>query len=1053
MRFYADLHVHSKYSRATSRNCDLEHLAFWARKKGIAVVGTGDFTHPAWRDELQTKLVPAEPGLFRLRPDLERAVDERLPPACRGPVRFLLSVEISTIYKKGERTRKIHHLIYTPDFESAGRVVTSLDKIGNLHSDGRPILGLDSRHLLEIALESGPGSYLVPAHVWTPWFAALGSKSGFDSIADCYGDLASHVFAIETGLSSDPEMNWLVSSLDRYRLVSNSDAHSPEKLGREACEFDGELDYFGIRRALETGEGYVGTVEFFPEEGKYHLDGHRKCGVRLSPAETREHDGRCPVCGKPLTVGVMHRVHDLADREESTPPATAGAFRSLVPLPEILSEIQGVGPKTKTVARSYERLVSELGPELTLLDQVPLDDVRRASSSLLADALDRLRRGDVRREAGYDGEYGRIRLFGAEELKDRTRGNALFALPEPEPKPRRVRDADEARPSGSSSDERDVVLTPAPRATTPTLFPGAEPPAGGAYLLAALDSDQERVARLGAGPALVVAGPGAGKTRALTHRLAYLVAERGVAPAECLAITFTRRAADEMRARLDRLLGPAAGELLVTTFHGLGYRVLSELRTEAGLQRGFRVAPEEERVRLLGAVAGVSETKARRLLGRISNARRAAWGDAADGGDDAELREARASYREALEEQNLVDFDDLVERTLLLLEHTPEARDALRRRWPWISVDELQDVDPVQYRLLRALAPADGNLCAIGDPDQSIYGFRGADARLFERFQADWPSAEVVRLARNYRSAPVIVEASTQALARERDDPPVAMQPDDGQRISIHAAATERAEAEHVVASIEALLGGHSFYSIDTGRSSGEAEEELSFADVAVLYRTEAQAEALAEALDRAGFPYQRRSHGPLSEHPAVACLLARFAATPPGAPLAERLRAAAERADDRALALVGVELLAPFAADAGDDAAAFLSAVALAAQADTWDPRADRIALFTLHASKGLEFAVVFLAGCEDGLLPLRFGGRAAADEAEERRLFYVGLTRARRRLYLSWAKKRSVRGKRVEREASPFLAAVEERLLARSRTRGRRAPTAAEQLDLFGA
>ena len=420
MTFYADLHVHSKYSRATSRNCDLEHLALWARKKGIGVVATGDFTHPAWRAELKEKLVPAEPGLFRLRADLERAVEERLPRACRSAstaVRFMLSVEISTIYKKLDKTRKIHHLIYTPDFESTDRVVDSLSRIGNLHSDGRPILGLDSRHLLEIALESGPDSYLVPAHIWTPWFAALGSKSGFDAIDDCYGDLARHIFAVETGLSSDPPMNWRVSQLDRFRLVSNSDAHSPEKLGREVCVFDTELDYFALRRALETGEGYEGTLEFFPEEGKYHLDGHRNCRVRLSPGETRARDGLCPACGKPLTVGVMHRVEDLADRpEDVAPPETAGPMQSLIPLPEILSEIHQVGAKSKRVARHYESLLGRLGPELPLLNALPIEDIAPASSSLVAEAVSRLRRQEVIRHAGYDGVYGTIRLFEDAEL-------------------------------------------------------------------------------------------------------------------------------------------------------------------------------------------------------------------------------------------------------------------------------------------------------------------------------------------------------------------------------------------------------------------------------------------------------------------------------------------------------------------------------------------------------------------------------------------------------------------------------------------------------------
>src|SRR5262250_1157174 len=357
MEFHADLHVHSKYSRATSRDLDLEHLAWWAARKGIAVVGTGDCVHPAWLAEIKDKLKPAGNGLFSLKPEIEAEIWNTLAPSCRTAVRFMLSVEISTIYKKGERTRKIHHLIYVPDFDAADRMSARLARIGNIASDGRPILGLDSRDLLEITLESGPDAYLVPAHIWTPWFAALGSQSGFDSIADCYGDLAPNIFAVETGLSSDPPMNWRVSFLDRYRLTSNSDAHSPGKLGREATTFDCELDYFAIKQALETGRGYVGTVEFFPDEGKYHLDGHRKCEVRLSPKETLANECRCPVCGGALTIGVEHRVEVLADRseEEAAPPATAGTVTNLVPLPEILSEITRSGPSSKTVEQAYNR--------------------------------------------------------------------------------------------------------------------------------------------------------------------------------------------------------------------------------------------------------------------------------------------------------------------------------------------------------------------------------------------------------------------------------------------------------------------------------------------------------------------------------------------------------------------------------------------------------------------------------------------------------------------------------------------------------------------------
>lgn len=417
MRFVADLHIHSKFSRATSRDCDLENLAWWAARKGIAVVGTGDFTHPSWFAELQDKLVPAEPGLYRLRPDLERSVSSRLPPSCRRVVRFMLSVEISTIYKRDERTRKVHHLLYMPDLDAVERCNKTLATIGNIGSDGRPILGLDSRHLLEITLESGDGSYLVPAHVWTPWFAVLGSQSGFDAVDNCYGDLADHVFAIETGLSSDPEMNRRVSLLDRYRLVSNSDAHSPPALGREATFFDTAIDYFAIRDALRTGEGYGGTVEFFPEEGKYHLDGHRKCGVRWSPTETKMRNGICDACAKPVTVGVLHRVEKLADRDRGMQFDDHANHVNLVQLPEILGEIHRVGPKSKRVMRDAAQLTERLGPELEILCDVPLDDVRAFGSEVLVEAIARLRRGDVLRESGYDGEYGVIRMFAPGELE------------------------------------------------------------------------------------------------------------------------------------------------------------------------------------------------------------------------------------------------------------------------------------------------------------------------------------------------------------------------------------------------------------------------------------------------------------------------------------------------------------------------------------------------------------------------------------------------------------------------------------------------------------
>ena len=417
MNYCADLHTHSPYSRATSPESTLSGLAAWARVKGITVIATGDFTHPEWFRRLKDELVPAEPGLFRLKN--EAAIISPLTGVTplSGPVRFLLSAEISSIYKRLGKVRKVHNLLYVPDFDAAERINLRLAGIGNITSDGRPILGLDSRNLLEILLELAPEGFLVPAHIWTPWFSLFGSRSGFDNIEECFGDLTSHVFALETGLSSDPDMNRLVSTLDRFALISNSDCHSPSKLGREVNLFSTDLNFFSLRDAIKGNrrETFRGTVEFFPEQGKYHYDGHRTCQVCLAPHETRALAGMCcPVCGKPLTVGVHHRVLDLADREQPLHRPDAPLVFSLIPLPEILSEMLGVGPASKEVMRQYSRIIAHFGSEFTLMLQTPLDEIEHAAP-LLAEAIGRIREGRVVRYPGFDGEFGVIRIFEEHE--------------------------------------------------------------------------------------------------------------------------------------------------------------------------------------------------------------------------------------------------------------------------------------------------------------------------------------------------------------------------------------------------------------------------------------------------------------------------------------------------------------------------------------------------------------------------------------------------------------------------------------------------------------
>ena len=408
MKTIADLHIHSRFSMATSKEGTPENLDFWARKKGISLIGTGDFTHPVWREELKERLVSEGNGLYRLRDEYVKEESRKFPGE---GTRFVVSGEISSIYKKNGKTRKVHNVILLPSLEAADAMAQRLEKIGNIYSDGRPILGLDSHDLLEMMLDVCPEGILIPAHIWTPHFSVLGAKSGFDSVEECFEELTPYVHALETGLSSDPAMNWRISKLDRYQLVSNSDAHSPSKLGREANLLDIDCSYEGLYQAIQTGEGLEGTVEFFPEEGKYHFDGHRKCGVSLSPVEAERLGGICPVCGKKLTMGVDHRVEQLADRAEGFVKKDGKKYESLVPLSEVISVCMGYSTASKKVQGCFEQMLQTLGTEFDILRNVPSEDIKSCAGERIAEGIENVRNGKVKRIPGYDGEYGKIQLF------------------------------------------------------------------------------------------------------------------------------------------------------------------------------------------------------------------------------------------------------------------------------------------------------------------------------------------------------------------------------------------------------------------------------------------------------------------------------------------------------------------------------------------------------------------------------------------------------------------------------------------------------------------
>lgn len=956
MLYYTDLHIHSKYSRATSKSCNLEELAVWAKKKGLSLISTGDFTHPAWFNEIKEKLVPAGEGVYRLRPDIEKALS-----LGENPVRFLLSVEISTIYKKGDKTRKVHHVVFCPSIETAHIFREKLDALGNIKSDGRPILGLDSRNLLETVLESGEGSFIIPAHIWTPWFSVLGSKSGFDSIEECYDDLSEHIFAVETGLSSDPQMNWHVSKLDKYRLVSNSDAHSPSKLAREATVFDHNPDYYSLMHALKTGEGYVGTVEFFPEEGKYHEDGHRKCNICLSPEDTKKLNGICPVCGKPVTIGVSYRVNELSDRKEIiTPPSTAGEVFSLVPLQEIVSEIMQVGPQSKSAVCEYERLVHRFGSELAILQDIPTDEISKAST-LLGEGISRLRQGKVIKYAGYDGEYGVIKLFEDDELVKKNFVNLKLDIEMPQQEVNKLPETPMFSTSANSN--KNIVKNVCAEKSSNY----------------GLDKFQQQAVESAHNQLLIIAGPGSGKTTVLTQRIAHLISDKNIAPQNCLAITFTRKAAQEMRERLAKISEEKAKLLNIHTFHSLCFSILKENYERAGLSQDFTVMSEQE----------------------------------------------KALHNDEKILENALGFDDLIQLSVKLLTENEDILNLYRNRFQYNFVDEYQDIDENQYKLIRLLVPENGNIFVIGDPNQAIYGFRGGDAKFFNNFTEDYPSTQIINLKNNYRSTNCIVDASNQMINSFNI---ISMYDKPHEKITIHTAPSDKAEAEFVASTIENLIGGHSFFSLDSQRSEGQ-ESNYSFSDFAILYRTSSQLPLIIEAVKRTGMPFVNLSNDLLCEKKAVRSFLNNLK---DDKTVSEQFETSydklAEETDEYILNYL--QNLAKIHNNKNE----FIHEVSFLTEADTLDKRSDRITLMTLHSAKGLEFKCVFIVGLENDILPL-YRAKEPQEIEEERRLLYVGMTRAKERLFLSHALKRKWLGTYKNLQISPFLEKIKDDLLKLSK------------------
>ena len=1013
--YIADLHIHSRFSRATSRDCDAPHLDLWARRKGISLIGTGDFTHPAWRQELREMLLPAEEGLYRLKDELVLPCE-----VTSAAPRFVLTGEISTIYKRGGKTRKVHHVILLPGLEEAEELSHRLEAIGNLHSDGRPILGLDSRDLVEITLDCCPEAIFIPAHIWTPHFSLFGAFSEFETLEECFADMSPYIHALETGLSSDPLMNRRLSQLDQYTLVSNSDAHSPAKLGREANLLDCEMSYPALKKAIETGEGFHGTIEFYPEEGKYHLDGHRGCHCCLEPAQTVALGGRCPVCGRKLTVGVLHRVETLADRAE--PERISKPFESLMPLPELIADCMGVSPASKRVETVYFDMLKRFGSEFSILRALPPDET---GSPVIAEGLRRLRAGQVIRKAGYDGEYGVISLFEPGEVERILGQTSLIDL---------------AGLAGRKGfDLKGVKKKKEEPAADKAVVPESR-----------LNDGQLAAVHSSAACTAVIAGPGTGKTKTLVSRVIHLI-EQGVSPSEITAVTFTRQAAKEMLERLSAQLGKKAVRgLTVGTFHAIAMELISRkpIVTRAQSLDILSILLSEHEAHL-------SPAECLRQLSLYKNnlckrteeiASLPAW--------------LPGAYAQRLEVLGLRDLDDVLLDAL--------ATDVSRKKqFTHLLVDEFQDINAVQHELVAHWSRKSKSLFVIGDPDQAIYGFRGAQADCFETFLQTRPDAELIHLTDNYRSTPEILDA---ALGVIRQNPGfermlTARQPG-GAKLRVMEAPDSFSESVWIAKEIARLTGGVDM--LEAQRSQNAPAVARSFSDIAVLCRTNRQLEQIESALAHDSIPCVITGHDEFLASKDVQGMLAFFASLNDPcdgasvhtalmnlwrlpAELAQQASVALSAFEGRAIdadvlasELVDFPLLKPWVEAvsqlcrsrekprkqlerlqelcgvSGEDAARLLNAavfydhmpdlLSTLRTAGEGDIRrvsgsgyqSGAVRLMTLHGAKGLEFPVVFLSGVTDGTFPL-VHARSETNLEEERRLFFVGITRAREELILT--------------------------------------------------
>ncbi|MBU1077859.1 MAG: UvrD-helicase domain-containing protein [Spirochaetes bacterium] len=1060
MKFIADLHIHSRFSRATSKENNIFTLYKYSKIKGINLLGTGDFTHPGWVKELEEYLEEDGNGLLDLKKEYKKHMDMELPHLKDKLMKFIFSVEISSIYKKKDQVRKIHNVVFFPDFASVKKFNERLNSIGNIKSDGRPILGLDSRTLLDIALDINPEMMLIPAHIWTPWFSLFGMKSGFNTIEECFDDLTNEIFALETGLSSDPAMNWRLSALDKYNLVSNSDAHSPDNLAREANLFNTEMNYFKIRHALKDKKsaGFLGTIEFFPEEGKYHYDGHRNCNCRLTPKEALKNNLKCPVCSKPVTVGVLHRVEELADRKEGERPPLAKDFKSIIPLREIIGDVFGMGKSTKKVAAVYDKLLYSLENEMYILGDAPLEEIRKYSTEIIAEGIKRVREGKVKIMPGYDGEYGKVIIFSEEDRLKNMSQSLLLSIDLPKKKEETPLPQKKIKEQGKG---KEVKKIKAPEKEN-------------------INKEQVKAAQELKGPVVVLAGPGTGKTHTLIQKIIYLIKEKDYSADELLVITFTNKAADEVRSRLQQ---EDIQDVYTGTFHNLALNILRENNFDR------EIFDEDDSRIILKEVAG--ELKINFNIKDIYNKISRIKGNMGSlDNEEDEFKRIYEIYQAKIDYYKGMDYEDIIIFCYRLLEKYPDILNKYRAIFKYILVDEFQDVNRSQYAMIKSLSDEGRNLFVIGDPDQSIYKFRGSDTDLIYRLMDEYADHQRIMLKKNYRNPENIIKAGIDVISsgsrilKKYSDINILKKSD--VKIETLIAPSQLSASIQLAKTITKYVGGSS---MTDGDMIGEGKD-LTFKDFAILVRIASQIPILEETLLHEGLPYKVIGDRSVLDNKfirlainimrlkvesfnnfrffniiesvcfgisakAISSLKGKLSDNP-DIDMFEELRKEWKSAKNSDLNLLYEFLKSkidknsqprqffdkfPFTFFKEEEFDVLLNIsnkyknigellqVVLIGNEQDLEVNRDKlnkikdietISILTLHSAKGLEFPIVFIFEPVEGLMP--FSGKET-DLDEERRLFYVGMTRAMSKLIFIIPKKRKQFGTLINSENSRFI------------------------------